>query len=80
MSAYKKVDTPELGFWEKADLQIGRLSVIATTLYAAITGVFRGSTAPKKLRHHIIAAATRKSITRFSSRQQKYVISSPIEK
>lgn len=73
--ATSKSDTPELGFWEKVDLPFAQLSIFASVLYAAITGVFRGKDSPKKYSHHIMTAAVRKAITRLTDRQNQYVSS-----
>jgi hypothetical protein len=70
-------DTPQLGFWEKADLPFARLAIVATALYAALTGVFRGKSYPAKFKHHIIATTVRKSTTRMSDLQMQCVLSPP---
>lgn len=64
---------PQLGLWERADIQLGKLSVLANVLYAAITGVFRGKSSPKLYKNHILAALIRASVDRFSARQNQYV-------
>lgn len=70
--ADSKVDVPELGFWEKADLPLAQLTIVANALMAAITGVFRGQASPKKYSHHVIAAAIRRTCDRISDRQKQY--------
>lgn len=64
---------PQLGFWERADLRLGQLNILANVLYAAITGVFRGKSSPKFYRSHLIATAIRTMVDRISARQSQYV-------
>lgn len=63
---------PQLGFWEKADLPFAHLSIFASVLYHAITGVFRGKASPKRYDHHIMTAMIRKLLDRTSDRQKQY--------
>lgn len=65
---------PQLGFWEKADIPFVHLSIYASMVYAAITGVFRGKASPKRYDHHILAAVIRKVVDRRSDRQMQYVV------
>ncbi|KAJ5618959.1 hypothetical protein N7510_002943 [Penicillium lagena] len=66
-------DTPKLTLWEKVDLPFARFAILASTLYAALTGVFRDKSYPTKFSHHIIAAAVRKLVNRVSDRQNQYL-------
>jgi hypothetical protein len=75
--ADSKIDVPELGFWEKADLPLAQLTIAANALMAAITGVFRGQASPKKYSHHIMAAAIRRMCDRTSDRQKQYAPQGP---
>lgn len=72
MSTFKKVDVPELGFWEKADLHVCKLSMIASALYATLIGPFRGQSYPKKFKHHLVSLLIRNDLT--SARQKQYVL------
>ncbi|CAI7581140.1 unnamed protein product [Penicillium discolor] len=65
---------PQLGFWEKADIPFVHLSIYASMVYAAITGVFRGKASPKRYDHYILAAVIRKAIGRRSDRQTQYLM------
>ncbi|KAF4769758.1 hypothetical protein N7455_006440 [Penicillium solitum] len=65
---------PQLGFWEKADIPFVHLSIYASMVYAAITGVFRGKASPKRYDHHILAVVIRKAIERRSDRQTQYLM------
>ncbi|CRL22773.1 unnamed protein product [Penicillium camemberti] len=65
---------PQLGFWEKADIPFVHLSMYASMVYAAITGVFRGKASPKRYDHHILAAVIRKIVDRRSTRQTQYLV------
>ncbi|CAI7628806.1 unnamed protein product [Penicillium glandicola] len=65
-------DVPQLGFWEKADVPFLHLSIYASMVYAAITGVFRGKASPKRYDHHVLAAVIRKIVNRRSDRQTQY--------
>lgn len=67
-------NVPQLGFWEKADIPFLHLSMYASTVYAAITGVFRGKDSPKRYDHHILAAVIRRLSDRRSDRQTQYVV------
>ncbi|KAJ5511842.1 Alpha/beta hydrolase fold-3 [Penicillium expansum] len=67
-------DVPQLGFWEKADIPFLHLSLYASMVYAAITGVFRGKDSPKRYDHHILAAVIRKMVDRRSDRQTQYLL------
>lgn len=67
------IQLPELGFWEKADLPFVHASVVVQALYAAITGLFRGKSSPRKYSHHVTAAAIRGMVGRISIRQKQYV-------
>ncbi|KAJ5904336.1 hypothetical protein N7504_006719 [Penicillium tannophilum] len=71
MSTFKKVDVPELGFWEKADLHVSKLSIIASALYATLIGPFRGQSYPKKFKHHLVSLLIRNDPT--SARQKQYI-------
>jgi hypothetical protein len=64
---------PELGLWERADIQFGKITIVANVLYAAITGVFRGKSSPKAYSSHLLATAVRTLIDRLSIRQNQYV-------
>lgn len=64
---------PELGFWERADVQLGKLNILANVLYAAITGVFRGKSSPKFYSAHLLATAIRTTVDRYSARQTQYM-------
>jgi hypothetical protein len=66
-------DTPKLTLWEKIDLPFARFAVVASALYAALTGVFRGKSYPAKFSHHVIAATVRKVISRLSDQQNQCV-------
>lgn len=75
MSTSKKItNVPVLGFWEKADLPFAQLSIVVNTLFAAITGVFRGKGSPKKFSHHLTAAAIRRFCDRLTDRQRQCVL------
>ncbi|GLI72018.1 hypothetical protein PoHVEF18_000185 [Penicillium ochrochloron] len=67
------IQLPELGFWEKADLPFVHASVVVQALYAAITGLFRGKSSPRKYSHHVAAAAIRGMVGRISIRQKQYI-------
>lgn len=71
MSTFKRVDVPELGFWEKADLPISKLYMIASALYATLIGPFRGKGYPKKFKHHLVGLVIRNDP--HSARQRQYV-------
>ncbi|CAI7642449.1 unnamed protein product [Penicillium pancosmium] len=64
---------PELGLWERADLQLGKVTLLANVLYAAITGVFRGKSSPKFYSSHLLATAIRTMVDRLSVRQSQYM-------
>jgi hypothetical protein len=68
------IQLPELGFWEKADLPFVHASAVVQALYAAITGLFRGKSSPRKYSHHVTAAAIRGMVNRISIRQKQYVL------
>ncbi|KAJ5188329.1 Alpha/beta hydrolase fold-3 [Penicillium cf. griseofulvum] len=68
-----KHDVPELGFWEKADIPFLHLSVFASMVYSAITGVFRGKSSPKRYDHHVLSGLIRKLVDRRSDRQTQYL-------
>ncbi|KAJ5826835.1 hypothetical protein N7447_003598 [Penicillium robsamsonii] len=68
-----KHDIPQLGLWERADIPFMHLSVYASMVYAAITGVFRGKGSPKRYDHHVLTAVFRKVIDRRSDRQIQYL-------
>ncbi|KAJ5658579.1 uncharacterized protein N7484_002228 [Penicillium longicatenatum] len=70
MSTFKRVDVPELGFWEKVDLPFSKFSIIASALYATLIGPFRGKSYPKKFKHHLISLIIRNDP--FSTRQRQY--------
>ena len=71
MSSFKRVDVPELGFWEKADLRVSKLSIIASALYATLIGPFRGKSYPKKFKHHLVSLIIRSDP--YTTRQTQYV-------
>lgn len=71
MAPPKRVDVPELGFFEKADIPLIQLSTALSALFAALTGIFRGKSSPRYYSHHIKAAAIRSFTSRISHRQQK---------
>lgn len=77
MASSKRVDVPDLGAFEKADLQLVKLNLLFTSLFAAFTGVFRGKASPRYYRHHIQAATIRAFTRRMSARQQKFDTYSP---
>lgn len=64
---------PQLGLWERADVQLGKVTILANVLYAAFTGVFRGKSSPKFYSSHLLATAVRTLIDRLSVRQNQYV-------
>ncbi|KAF7115912.1 hypothetical protein CNMCM5793_003655 [Aspergillus hiratsukae] len=64
-------DSVHLTLLEKADLIPGYLSVLATALYSAVTGIFRGSTGAKQYGVHVGHAMVRKMVMRFSTRQMQ---------
>ncbi|KAJ5975701.1 hypothetical protein N7481_009408 [Penicillium waksmanii] len=64
---------PELGLWERADVQLGKITIVANVLYAAITGVFRGKSSPKFYSSHLLATAVRTLVDRLSVRQNQYL-------
>lgn len=66
-------DVPQLSFWEKANIPFLHLSMYATMMYAATTGLFRGKASPKRYDQHILAAVTRGIFDRRSDKQMKYV-------
>ncbi|KAJ6180979.1 hypothetical protein N7519_011440 [Penicillium mononematosum] len=66
-------DVPQLGLWEKADIPFLHLSMYASMVYAAITGVFRGKASPKRYDHHVLSAVIRKIVDRRSDRQTQYL-------
>ncbi|KAJ5901934.1 hypothetical protein N7495_002462 [Penicillium taxi] len=76
--ATKKID-PQLGFWEIADLQLAKLSILGVTLYASLTGIFRSDKFPKKFKHHVMGASIRAMIERLSNRQMQYYFPSTQE-
>ncbi|KAF4168957.1 hypothetical protein CNMCM6936_000368 [Aspergillus lentulus] len=66
-------DNLRLTLLEKADLIPGYLSVLATALYSAVTGIFRGSTGAKEYGVHVGHAIVRKIVMRFSMRQMQSI-------
>jgi hypothetical protein len=64
-------DSVHLTLLEKADLIPGYLSVLATALYIAVTGIFRGSSGAKQYGVHVGHAVVRKMVMRFSNRQMQ---------
>lgn len=66
-------DTPKLTLWEKVDFPFARFAVVASALYAALTGAFRGKSYPVQFKHHVFAAAVRKTVTRLSDPQNQCV-------
>ncbi|KAG0154955.1 Steryl acetyl hydrolase 1 [Penicillium digitatum] len=66
-------DVPQLSFWEKANIPFLHLSMYATMMYAATTGLFRGKASPKRYDQHILAAVTRGIFDRRSDKQMKYL-------
>ncbi|KAF7714247.1 Alpha/beta hydrolase fold-3 domain-containing protein [Penicillium ucsense] len=74
MADVKSTDqVPQLGFWEKVDLPLGQATVLVHSLFAAITGLFRGQGSPKVFSHHVTAAAIRTMVDRLSVRQAQYM-------
>ncbi|KAJ5135458.1 uncharacterized protein N7515_004736 [Penicillium bovifimosum] len=69
-------DDLNLSFWEKADIPFVHLSLYASMLYAAVTGIFRGKASPKRYDHHIIASVIRKLVDRSTDKQKQYINSS----
>ncbi|KAJ5793871.1 hypothetical protein N7457_000470 [Penicillium paradoxum] len=67
-----KPEAVKISFWEKVDLPFLQLSVYATMMYAAVTGVFRGKASPKRYDHYIVASVVRKLVDRSSSLQAQY--------
>jgi hypothetical protein len=61
---------PNLSFWEKADLIPALITIVATTGYYAVRGLF-GNT--KHYWDYIGHAALRSIASRFSCRQCQYV-------
>ncbi|KAJ5291711.1 hypothetical protein N7478_000962 [Penicillium angulare] len=72
MASFKRVDAPELGLWEKADIPFIKATIYARGLLAALLGVFRGNSYPRNFKHHILMEKIRTGL-RFSPRQQKYL-------
>ncbi|EEH36233.1 alpha/beta hydrolase fold protein [Paracoccidioides lutzii Pb01] len=62
---------PKLSVLEKLDLVPANLSLIASAIYAAITGLVRGQSGHRYYRKHINHAVIRRAISRFSTRQSQ---------
>ena len=60
---------PQITLLEKLDLVPTQLSLVATAIYAAITGVFRGKNGAKSYGKHIGYAVIRQLLARMSTRQ-----------
>ncbi|PGH06482.1 hypothetical protein GX51_02306 [Blastomyces parvus] len=60
---------PKLTVVEKLDLISARFSLIASTIYAAITGAFRGQSGHKYYNKHISHAVIKAALDRLSTRQ-----------
>ena len=64
---------PSLTQGEKLDLIPASLSLIASGVYAAISGVFRGENGAKYYGKHVSYAVIRTLLDRTSIRQKQYV-------
>ena len=62
---------PQLTLLEKLDLLPAQLSLVATGIYAAITGLFRGKRGAKVYGKHIGYAMIRQTLARMSTRQSQ---------
>ncbi|EAS30408.3 alpha/beta hydrolase fold protein [Coccidioides immitis RS] len=62
---------PKLTVLEKLDLIPANISLVATAIYAAITGIFRGQKGAKSYMKHINYAVIRKMLQRLSTRQNQ---------
>jgi hypothetical protein len=71
-------DDLKLSFWERADIPFLHLSLYASMVYAAVTGVFRGKASPKRYDHHVVASVIRKLVDRSTDKQKQYVIFFPV--
>ena len=60
---------PQLTLLEKLDLIPAQLTLIATGIYAALTGIFRGTSGAKAYGKHIGYAVIRQMLARMSTRQ-----------
>lgn len=60
---------PKLTVVEKLNMISTGLSLIASTIYVAITGVFRGQRGQKHYNKHVGYALIRAAVTRLSTRQ-----------
>ncbi|KAL1956360.1 hypothetical protein VTO42DRAFT_7343 [Malbranchea cinnamomea] len=64
---------PKLTLLEKLDLIPAQLSVLATAIYAALTGIFRGKSGAKAYGKHIGYAVIRRTLARYSTRQNQWL-------
>ncbi|WEW56695.1 hypothetical protein PRK78_002143 [Emydomyces testavorans] len=62
---------PKLTFLERLDLVPASISLIATGIYAAISGIFRGESGAKSYWKHISYAVIRRMLLRVSTRQNQ---------
>ncbi|KAL3445813.1 Alpha/Beta hydrolase protein [Aspergillus insuetus] len=66
----------KLNVWEKIDAWLGLVSIGATILYAAISGLSRGPSGADSYHHHLIQATVKKMTTRLSPLQLQYMFKS----
>ncbi|KAJ5752671.1 hypothetical protein N7520_009588 [Penicillium odoratum] len=71
MSTFKRVDVPELGFWERVKIPFGNFNILASVLYATFTAPFRGNSYPKRFKAHLVTLIIRNDP--YSSRQRQYI-------
>lgn len=64
---------PVLSIWEKLDFLPAGLSLLATILYNAISGAFRGKGGARTYKLHLARAVIQKLVMRLSFRQSQYV-------
>ncbi|KAK2801410.1 hypothetical protein FQN51_005304 [Onygenales sp. PD_10] len=64
---------PQLTVLERLDLFHANLSLIATAIYASLTGVFRGKDGSKYYKRHVGHAIMRTALPRLSTRQNQYL-------
>ncbi|ODM16699.1 hypothetical protein SI65_07664 [Aspergillus cristatus] len=69
----KPYSSPGLSLWEKIDLFPALLSILTSTLYASVTGLFRGKNGTRTYRLHIFRQLVHKGILRLSFRQTQYL-------
>ncbi|KAF9886333.1 hypothetical protein FE257_011592 [Aspergillus nanangensis] len=62
-----------ISLWEKIDIYPAQVSILTSTLYNAITGIFRGQSGSKEYKLHVANAMIRKMVTRLNSKQIQHL-------